>query len=69
MGVLSVEARQSHRQIQGLLREVFGIEMGRGTINNIRQEVSEAIAAANEEAKEYAKQQPVVNSNSKFKDG
>ncbi|UXE62746.1 MAG: transposase [Woronichinia naegeliana WA131] len=61
VGVLSVEARQSHRQIQGLLREVFGIEIGRGTINNIRQEVSEAIAAANEEAKEYAKQQPVVN--------
>lgn len=61
VGMLSVEARQSHRQMQGLLREVFGIEISRGTINNIRQEVSEAIAAASEEAKEYAKQQPVVN--------
>lgn len=61
VGMLSVEARQSHRQMQGLLREVFGIEISRGTINNIRQEVSEAIAKASEEAKEYAQQQPVVN--------
>ena len=63
VGILSVQARQSHRQTQGLLREVFGIEISRGTINNIRQEVSEAIAAASEEAKEYVKQQPVVNSD------
>ena len=61
VGMLSVESRQSHRQMQGLLKEVFGIEIGRGTINNIRQEVSEAIIAASEEAKEYAQQQPVVN--------
>jgi transposase len=61
VGMLSVEARQSHRQMQGLLREVFGIEISRGTITNIRQEVSEAIAAASEEAKEYAQQQPVIN--------
>ena len=61
VGMLSVEARQSHRQMQGLLREVFGIEISRGTINNIREEVSASIAAASEEAKEYAKQQPVVN--------
>ncbi len=61
VGMLSVEGRQSHRQMQGMLREVFGIEIGRGTITNIRQEISEAIAAASEEAKEYAKQQPVVN--------
>jgi transposase len=57
VGMLSVESRQSHRQMQGLLREVFGIKIGRGTINNIRQEVSEAST----EAKEYAKQQPIVN--------
>jgi DNA-binding transcriptional MerR regulator len=63
VGILSVQARQSHRQTQGLLREVFGIEISRGTINNIRQEVSEAVAAASEEAKEYVKQQPVVNSD------
>jgi transposase len=61
VGMLSVEARQSHRQMQGLLKEVFGIEISRGTITNIRQEVSEAIAAASEEAKEYAQQQPVIN--------
>jgi transposase len=61
VGILSVQGRQSHRQTQGLLREVFGIEISRGTINNIRQEISEAIANASEEAKEYAQQQPVVN--------
>jgi DNA-binding transcriptional MerR regulator len=63
VGILSVQARQSHRQMQELLREVFGIEISRGTINNIRQELSEAIAAATEEAKEYVKQQPVMNSD------
>ena len=61
VGMLSGESRQSHRQIQVFLNDVFGIKMERGTINNIRQEISEAIAAASEEAKEYATQQPVVN--------
>jgi hypothetical protein len=61
VGMLSVESRQSHRQMQGLLREVFGIEIGRGTINNIRKEVSESLIAASTEAKEYAQQQPVAN--------
>jgi len=61
VGMLSSETRQSHRQSQRFLREVFGIEIGRGTINNIRQEISEAVAAASAAAKEYAQQQPVAN--------
>lgn len=61
VAMLSGESRQSHRQIQAFLSEVFGIELARGTINAIRQEVSEAVAAASTEAKEFAQQQPVVN--------
>jgi transposase len=61
VAMLSGESRQSHRQIQAFLSEVFGIEIARGTINGIRQEVSEAVAAASTEAKEFAQQQPVVN--------
>ena len=61
VGMLSGESRQSHRQIQAFLSEVFGIEIARGTINGMRQEVSEAVAAASTEAQEFAQKQPVVN--------
>jgi transposase len=61
VAMLSGESRQSHRQIQAFLKEVFGIEIARGTINRMRQEVSEAVSAASTEAKEFAQQQPVVN--------
>jgi translation initiation factor 6 (eIF-6) len=58
--MLSGESRQSHRQIQSFLSEVFGIEIALGTINGMRQEVSEAVAAASTEAQEFAQQQPVL---------
>lgn len=58
---LSVEARQSHRQVQAFLAQVFGIEVSRGTINNIRQEVSAAIAEPTAAAIGYVQQQQVVN--------
>lgn len=61
VGMLSGESRQSHRQIQAFLSEVFGIEIARGTINGMRQEVSEAVAAASTEAQKFAQKQPVVN--------
>ncbi len=61
VGLMSGEYRQSHRQVQGILREGFGIELSRGSINRMRQEVSEAVAAAVKEAQEYVQQQPVVH--------
>jgi len=61
VGLWSGEYRQSHRQVQGILREGFGIELSRGSINRIRQEVSEAVACAVGQAQEYVQQQPVVH--------
>jgi len=61
VAMLSGEFRQSHRQIQEMLKQVFKIEIARGTINRMRQEVSEAVAAATEEAMEFAQQQRVLN--------
>ena len=61
VGLLSGEYRQSHRQVQGILREGFGIELSRGSINRMRQEVSQAVAPAVAQAQEYVQQQPVVH--------
>jgi transposase len=61
VAMLSGASRQSHRQIQAFLSEIFGIKIARGTINRMRQEVSASVASASTEAKEYAQQQPVVN--------
>jgi transposase len=61
VAMLSGESRQSHRQVKTFLSQVFGIELARGTINRMRQEISSAVAAATTEAMEFTKQQPVVN--------
>jgi transposase len=61
VAMLSGESRQSHRQVKRFLSQVFGIELARGTINRMRQEISSAVASATTEAMEFAKQQPVVN--------
>lgn len=61
IGLWSGAYRQSHRQVQGLLQEGFGIELSRGSINRARQEVSEAVAEAVAEAQEHVQQQPVVH--------
>lgn len=61
VAMLSGESRQSHRQVKTFLSQVFGIELARGTINRMREEISSAVAAATTEAMEFTKQQPVVN--------
>jgi hypothetical protein len=63
IGLASVEYRQSHRQVQGMLREGFGIELSRGSISRVRQEVSQAVAPAVAQAEDYVQQQAVVHSD------
>jgi transposase len=60
VGLFSSQYRQSYRQIQKIIQAVFGIEMSLGTINNLRTEVSEAVASAVTEAQGYIQQQPIV---------
>jgi len=58
---LSGESRQSHRQIQEFLSQIFRIEVARGTINRMRREVSEAVEGATTEVKEWVQKQSVIN--------
>lgn len=46
VALLSSLYRQSHRMVQQLLQELFGIEVALGSVNRLRQEASEAVAAA-----------------------
>ncbi len=61
VGVLSGQYRQSHRMVQELLRELFGIELSVGSINQLRQESSASVAAAVSEAQDHVQQQAHVN--------
>ncbi len=61
VGLLSGQYRQSHRMVQGLLSEWFGVELSVGSINQLRQESSTSVAAAVTEAHRYVQQQGQVN--------
>ena len=55
--------RLSKRVTQELLSEVLGVQLALGSVCNIEREVSEALAAPVEEAREYVRAQPVVHAD------
>ncbi len=61
VAVLSGQYRQSHRMVQELMNELFGVELSVGSINRLRQESSDAVAAAVAEAQVYVQAQSNVN--------
>lgn len=61
VGVLSGQYRQSHQMIQELLDELFGIKISTGSINQLRQESSKALALVVAQAQQYVQTQGVVN--------
>ena len=61
VGILSGQYRQSYRMVQGLLDELFGVELSVGSINQLRQESSTSVAVAVEETRRYVQQQAQVN--------
>jgi transposase len=61
VSLLSGQYRQSHRMVQDLLQEVFGIVLSTGSIHQLRRESSVAIAPAVTEAQHYVQQQAQVN--------
>ena len=63
VGLLSAHHHQSHRLVQELLREVFGVVISIGGINRLRQEINEAVAGRVEEAKSYVQNQEAMNSD------
>lgn len=61
VGVLSGQYRQSHRMVQELLDDLFGIKISVGSISQLRQENSESLAQVVEEAHQYVQVQGNVN--------
>jgi transposase len=61
VGVLSGQYRQSHRMVQELLGELFGVELSIGSIQQLRQESSTSIASAVEAAQVYVQHSAQVN--------
>jgi transposase len=53
--------RLSKRLVQELLEDVLGVEVGLGSVSNLEQAVSSALAAPVEEARAYVQQQPAVH--------
>jgi transposase len=70
VSLLSSEYRQSHRMVQRLMKAVFNISISRSSVNRLRQEVSEAVSAAVESARQYVQTQGVLHSDeTSFKQG
>lgn len=61
IAVLSGQYRQSHRMVQELMDELFGVKLSVGSINRLRQESSHAIAQVVHDAHEYVRNQAQVN--------
>ncbi|MGJ3245824.1 MAG: IS66 family transposase [Elainellaceae cyanobacterium] len=61
VGILSGQYRRSHRMVQALLSELFGIELSIGSVNQLRQESRASVATAVNEAYAYVQQQAHVN--------
>jgi hypothetical protein len=63
VGVLSGMYHHSQRLVQQALADLFGIQMSLGSVNNLRQQASEAVAPAVEAAKAYVRAQPIIGSD------
>jgi transposase len=63
VALLSGGYRQSHRQVQTLLAALAGIQISTGSINRLRQEMSEALAAPVDQALAYVQQSEVLHSD------
>ena len=55
--------RLTKRVTQELLSDVLGVELSLGSVCNVERQVSEALAAPVEEAREFVRQQPVVHAD------
>jgi transposase len=63
VAVLSGGYRLSKRAIQSLLCDLFGVEISLGSIITCEQAMSETLAPAVQEAREFVKQQPVAHAD------
>lgn len=53
--------RLSKRLVQELLEDVLGVELALGSVSNLEQTVSQALAAPVQEARAYVQMQPAAH--------
>ena len=63
VALLSGLYRHSQRMVVSAMADLFEVSMSLGSVNNLRQEASRAVAKAVEEAQQYVQQQPVVGAD------
>ena len=61
VALLSGTYRQSHRQVSQLMEDLFGVQVSRGGVGRLRQEMSAAVSDAVAAAKRYVQLQAMVN--------
>ena len=62
--------RHSHRMVVSALSDYFGLKIGLGTVSRLRNQGSEAVSIAVEEAKVYVQSQRIVGADETgFKQG
>lgn len=63
VAVLSGLYRHSQRMVQSAMQDLCGISMSLGTVNNLKQQGSDAVACSVETAHKYVRQQPMVGAD------
>ena len=63
VALLSGAYRLSYRQVCAVMDDLFGVRLSRGGVGRLRQDISEAVSAAVDEAKAYVQGQPVMHSD------
>ena len=61
VALLSGTYRQSHRQVCQLMEDLFGVQVSRGGVGRLRQEMSAAVSEAVAAAKSYVQVQGMLN--------
>ena len=61
VALLSGSYRQSHRQVQALMSDLFNVTLSRDGVGRLRQEMSEAVSEPVAEAKDYIQSQAVMH--------
>ncbi|MBI5114726.1 MAG: IS66 family transposase [Rhodovulum sp.] len=61
VGVLSGKYRLSKRNVEEILRDLFGLDLCLGTVSNAEATVSDALSEPVEEARSHVREQPVVH--------
>ena len=61
IGYLTGDQGMSKRGVEELVEQVFGVPVGLGTVSNLEQEISAALAAAHTEATDAVRDAPVKN--------